>query len=103
MLFLANIDHHVTVSGVLADNHPLIDLCLRLDKERSTVLGMVHGIGNRLPLVHGDQNAPNSAWDLSLERLIVMEMMIENSGPFGIGQKFRPVTEKTAGGNFKLT
>jgi serine O-acetyltransferase len=68
LLALERVHLEVVVAGMLADDHALVDLFLRVDEHPPAILEVPERIGHRLAVFHRDQDARAAARDRALVR-----------------------------------
>ena len=83
---LADVDRHVLLARVLADDHAGVDLGARLDEEGAAVLQAEHAVGHGLAGLHGDQGARGALGQLALVRLVAVEVVVEDAGAARLGR-----------------
>src|SRR6266567_528259 len=102
LLPLAGVDVQVVVLGVLADDHPAVDLHAGADEEDTARLQGIQGVGGGLAVLHGHQHAVLAAGNLSLVRRVVMEGWGEDAGAAGLGQHLAAQADQAARRNDEL-
>src|SRR5271157_3027148 len=83
LLFLAWIDDHVTAAGVLTDDHALVDVVSRLYEHGPALLQVVERKAHGLASGHADHHAIAAAGNLSLERPVVVEVVMHDGLALG--------------------
>ena len=99
LLLLRRVDVEVVGAGVLADDHPLVDVGARPDDERAAFLEVDEGEGGRLPRAVGDEAAGRSRPELAVPRLEPLEDVVEDAGPARLGEELGAEPDQAAGGD----
>src|SRR5262249_2435297 len=97
LLFLGDVDVHVVVAGVLADDLALVDLLARADEHHAPRLQVIDGVGCRPPGPVGHQRAVLAVADTARPVVPAVEEVVEQAGAASVGQELRSVPDQTPG------
>ena len=97
LLLLRGIDRHVVAAGVLAADHPLVDLVAGLDEEICPLLKTVEPEGHRLAGHHRHEHAIGPTGHLPFHLPPGLEAMVHDGGALGCVEHPRPQPDQTAG------
>ena len=95
---LGGVDVHVLRAGVLADDHPFVDLDAGPDEQRTAILKVHQRVGGRQTAPVGYQRAGGARPQLAVPWLEAVEDVVQHSSPPGLGQELRAETDQAAGG-----
>src|SRR5690606_17982907 len=96
LLPLGDVDLHVAGAGVLADDHPLVDLDARADEERASLLEIVERVGDGNAVRHADHDAPVAASDRPGPRAVPRIAVVQRPVPAGVSQELAAIAEEAA-------
>src|SRR4051812_358847 len=85
--------------GVLAADHALVDRLAGAVEERSSLLDVEERVRDRLALAVGDDGAVAAFGDLSLPRLVAVELRRHDSFAAGDGEELVAETDQPPRGN----
>src|SRR3989475_4151335 len=102
LLLLGDVDVHVVVAGVLADDLALVHLEAGPDEHGPPRLEVVDRVRGRPPGAVGDERAVLPVGDLALPVIPPVEQMVQESCPSGVGQKLGSVPDEAARRNAVL-
>src|SRR3546814_1770583 len=69
LLAFGDVDDHVVVTGVLADDHAFIYFITGVDKESAAVLELVNPVGGGGSFVHGDEYSAHALGNIAAHGL----------------------------------
>ena len=84
---LVGIDVHVLGAGVLADDHPLVDLDAGADEKGASLLQVGQGVGGGRAAAIGDHRPVGAGTQLAVPRLVALEHVVELPGAPRLGQE----------------
>src|SRR5690606_23620301 len=96
LLGLERVDLEVLRLGILAYDHPFVELLAGRDEQRAALLERVQGVGDRLALLHRDQHAVLAALDRALPRAVLLEQAVHDAGAAGVGEELAVVADQAA-------
>src|SRR5208283_5318230 len=102
LLFLARVDDHVTATGVLPDDHALVDVVSRLDEHGPALLQVIERKAHGLAPGHADHHAIAAAGNFSLERPVVVEVVVHDGLALGGTHEATAQADQAARGDQKL-
>src|SRR5204863_10073 len=102
LLLLGDVDVHVGVARVLADDLALVDLQTGAHEHHAARLEVVDRVGGGAAPAVGDEGAVRAVCDLALPVVPSVEQMIEESRAAGVGEKLRPVSDQSTRGDAVL-
>ena len=102
LLLLGDVDVHVLVARVLADDHALVDLLRRLDEERAALLQVDHGERRHGAGAVGDERAVDAGLDRAGPRLVALGDRRRDAGAAGVGEEPRAEADEAARGDQEL-
>ena len=86
-LALDRVDREVVGAGVFADDHPFVDLVLRVDEQDAAVLEIEERIGHRRAGFHRDQRPVLAAFDRPGIGAELQEGVVHDPLPFRVGEE----------------
>ncbi len=96
LLFLGRVDVHVLGAGVLADDHPLVDLLAGADEERAAVLDADQRVAGGLAAAVGDDRAGWAQAQLARPALPALEDVVHDPGAAGLGEELGAEADQAA-------
>ena len=87
LLLLDRVDVHVLGAGVLADDHPLVDLLAGADEEGAAVLQADQRVAGGLAAAVGDDRAGGAEAQLAGPALPALEDVVHDAGAAGLGEE----------------
>ena len=97
LLLLGRVDVHVVVTGVLADDHALVDVHARSDEQLPAVLEVEQCELRRGAGAVGDERAVRPRRDVAEPRLPAVEGAVDDAGAAGLGEELGPEPDQAAG------
>ena len=98
----ANVYAHIYFAGVFADDHTFIDFSSVFNKECRTFLELKHSVVRGGACFLGDQSSFGSVRHFAFIGFVSVEVMMEDSGAFGIGHEFAAVADESTSGHNKF-
>src|SRR5271166_6156536 len=87
VLLLDRVDIEILRAGVLADDHPLVDLLARTDEQSPPLLQGHQRVAHRLAGAVGHQRAARTCQQLARPGLPAIEDVVHDAGPAGLGEE----------------
>src|SRR5687768_7028999 len=101
LLFLGDVDVHVTGAGILSHHHALVHLLSRGDEHLGPLLEVAQREPDHRALPVGHQHSPLPARQRPGPGPVGQEPMMHGPGAPGVGQKLRAVSEEPATRNLE--
>src|SRR6185436_5739354 len=102
LLFLRDVDVHVALPRVLADDHAFVDRRLRLDEDLAALLEVPDRERGRDACAVGDEGAGRACGNRAVPRLPSGKEVIHDAGPFRVGEELRAEPDQPARGDAEL-
>ena len=102
LLLLRHVDVQVVGAGVLADDHPLVDLGPRADEDLAPLLQVVDRVRGGPAHPVGDERARGAHRDRPVPRFPRREQVVHDPGASGVGEELRPEPDQPARRQVKL-
>ena len=102
MLLFGDVDVHVVGTGVLADDHALVNLLGGFDKERHALLQRDHCEGRGGSRTVGDDRAVDAGDDFARPRLVAVRDRVGDARTAGDGEKFGAEADEPTRGDDEL-
>src|SRR6478609_6707768 len=96
LLLLGDVDVHVVGTGVLADDHALVDLGARLGEQRAALLEVDHGAGRDRTGAVGHEGAAGAGGDGAEPRLVVLEDVVGDARATRLGEELGAEADEAA-------
>src|SRR6185503_6407559 len=99
LLALADVDDHVVVARVEADDLPAVDLVAGAEEHLPALLEVEERERDGLTRLEVDEHALQTLAALVLRGAVVAEDVVERAGAARVGQELRAVADEAAGGD----